>query len=39
MVTGLREENSELNPFKLHLKIKLVSHPACAEGLGIYTYI
>ena len=31
-------KNSEFKPTKLYLKIDLVSHPACAEGLGKFKY-
>ena len=31
--TSLEEENSELKPIKLRLKIDLVSYPSRAEGL------
>ena len=31
-------ENSELKPVKLRLKIDLVSHPAHTEGLGKYVH-
>ena len=32
------KENSEFKSVKLCLKIGLVSHPACAEGVGKYIY-
>ena len=36
MAAGLKENNSEFEPFKLRLKIDLVSHPGRAEGLNKY---
>ena len=34
MATNLEEGKFLLKPVKCHLKIDLVSHPACAEGFG-----
>ena len=37
---GKEKENSDLKSVKLHLKIDLVSHTACAERLvNIFAYI
>ena len=38
MATGLREENSDFKPVKMHIKTDLVSHSASPEGLNKYTH-